>query len=37
MAGVALPEMARIGFDNQILHQISELNYTRQPQLHNTG
>jgi hypothetical protein len=29
--------MARIGFDNQILHQISELNYIRQPALHNAG
>jgi hypothetical protein len=34
---VWFPEMARIGFDNQILHQISELNYIRQPALHNAG
>jgi hypothetical protein len=31
------PEMARIGFDNQILNQISWLNYIRQPVLHNAG
>jgi len=37
MAGVALSEMARIGFDNKIINQISKLNYTRQPPLHNTG
>jgi uncharacterized protein (UPF0335 family) len=37
MAGVVYPEMAGIGFDNQILHQISKLNYIRQPALHNTG
>jgi len=30
---VWFPERARIGLDNQILHQISELNYIRQPAL----
>jgi hypothetical protein len=37
MASVALPEMARIGFYNQTLHQISMLNHVRQPALHNAG
>jgi hypothetical protein len=37
MAGVVLPELARIGFDNQILHQISDLSHIRQQALHNAG
>jgi hypothetical protein len=34
---VWFPERARIGFDNQIIRQISELNYIRQPALHDAG
>jgi hypothetical protein len=34
---VWFPEMARIGFDNQFIRQISELSYIRQPALHNAG
>jgi hypothetical protein len=29
--------MARIGFDNQILHQISEMYHTRQPPMNFSG
>src|SRR5208337_212130 len=36
MAG-GLTEIARIGFDNQILHDIRHLSYIRQPAAHNPG
>ncbi len=37
MAGVASAEIAGIGFDNQILRNISRLGYSRQPAAHNAG
>jgi hypothetical protein len=35
--GCGLAEIARIGLDNQILHEISYLRHTRQPAMHNPG
>src|SRR5208282_3072261 len=35
--GCGSPEIARIGFDNQILRKISRLGYSRQPAMHNMG
>ena len=35
--GYGSAEIARIGFDNQILRKISRLSYTRQPLVHNPG
>jgi hypothetical protein len=37
MAGAASVEIARIGFDNQILREISRLSHPRQPAAHNPG
>src|SRR5271166_2331500 len=35
--GCGSPEVARIGFDNQILHEISRLGHSRLPTTHNAG
>ena len=37
MAGAARLKTRRIGFDNQILSEISLLSYSRQPTTHNPG